>query len=132
MLLKKSVPTDKKELDIENLADRLIYRDEHEGSKSGQNLSETFHLADVFIDGISIDIMEHKIVRFFNAFFGKNDISPSKDEFGMYIAKSASLRSADLSRQVGAAIIAEDGEIVTQSCNEVPNRWRKLLGWRNP
>src|SRR4029077_7759583 len=42
------------------------------------------------------------------------------NEYGMYSAKSASLRSSDLSRQVGAAIFSPDGEIITQGCNEVP------------
>jgi cytidine deaminase len=35
-------------------------------------------------------------------------------------SKSAALRSSDLSRQVGAAIFTEDGELITQGCNEVP------------
>lgn len=38
----------------------------------------------------------------------------------MYAAKSASLRSSDLSRQVGAAIFTADGELISQGCNEVP------------
>jgi hypothetical protein len=38
----------------------------------------------------------------------------------MYIAKSASLRTADLSRQVGAAIFSEDGEVISLGSNEVP------------
>ena len=38
----------------------------------------------------------------------------------MYLAKSASLRSSDLSRQVGAAIFRPTGEILTLGCNEVP------------
>lgn len=38
----------------------------------------------------------------------------------MYAAKSASFRSADLSRQVGAAIFTDEGELITQGCNEVP------------
>jgi cytidine deaminase len=38
----------------------------------------------------------------------------------MYAAKSASLRSSDLSRQVGAAIFHGSGEIITMGCNEVP------------
>ncbi len=38
----------------------------------------------------------------------------------MYAARSAALRSADLSRQVGAAIFSDEGEIITQGCNEVP------------
>lgn len=64
--------------------------------------------------------MDEKLTRFIQAFFGRTDISPSKEEYGMYAAKSASFRSADLSRQVGAAIFSKDGELITQGCNEVP------------
>lgn len=53
-------------------------------------------------------------------FFGKNSISPTRDEYGAYIAASASLRSIDLSRQVGAAIFSKDGEVISLGCNEVP------------
>lgn len=38
----------------------------------------------------------------------------------MYTAAAASLRSIDLSRQVGAAIFSQDGEIISLGCNEVP------------
>ncbi|MCF8707116.1 deaminase [Rhizorhapis sp. SPR117] len=38
----------------------------------------------------------------------------------MYLAQSASLRSTDLSRQVGAAIFGPKHEIVSLGCNEVP------------
>jgi cytidine deaminase len=38
----------------------------------------------------------------------------------MYLAQTASLRSSDLSRQVGAAIFGSDREIVSLGCNEVP------------
>ena len=64
--------------------------------------------------------MRAKVDRFISALFGLNDISPTKTEYGMYAAKAASLRSADLSRQVGAAIFSQDGELITQGCNEVP------------
>ena len=58
--------------------------------------------------------------RFIHLLFGSNEITPTHDEYGMYIAKSASLRSSDLSRQVGAAIFCQSGEIATMGCNEVP------------
>lgn len=106
-------------------AEQLIERDASEDQDSyGQQLSETFHLADVFIDGLNKARMDEKLERFVAALFGRNDIAPSKDEYGMYAAKSASLRSSDLSRQVGAALFTDDGELVTQGCNEVP----KALG----
>ncbi|WP_441236237.1 deaminase [Bradyrhizobium sp. 930_D9_N1_4] len=38
----------------------------------------------------------------------------------MYLAKTASLRSSALTRQVGAAIFHSSGEIVSLGCNEVP------------
>jgi cytidine deaminase len=38
----------------------------------------------------------------------------------MYLAKSASLRSLDLSRQVGAAIFSEDNTVISLGSNEVP------------
>ncbi len=77
-------------------------------------------MADVFVDGLDKADASEMIARFVQALFGRTDIGPSKAEYGMYAAKSASLRSSDLSRQVGAAIFSSDGEIVAQGCNEVP------------
>jgi deoxycytidylate deaminase len=107
--------------DIGYRADILIERDASEEDDAlGQALRDTFHLADVFIDGLSKAEMDSKLTRFAEALFGRNDIAPSKDEYGMYAARSASLRSSDLSRQVGAAIFSADGELITQGSNEVP------------
>lgn len=101
-------------------ADTLIATDAEESSAYGQRLRATFHLADVFVGGVVRREMEVNIERFVEAFFGRTDMAPTKQEYGMYAAKSASLRSSDLSRQVGAAIFSEDGELITQGCNEVP------------
>ncbi len=109
------------EHEISSKVVELITTDANEpGNEFGQQLRETFHLADVFIDGMSKATMDEMLIRFIQAFFGRTDISPSKQEYGMYAAKSASLRSADLSRQVGAAIFSSDGELITQGCNEAP------------
>jgi cytidine deaminase len=119
--LKRELSTTIKEIEIGYRADQLIDRDASEDEEAlGQQLRETFHLADVFIHGLNKSEMDSKIDRFVAALFGRNDIAPSKDEYGMYAAKSASLRSSDLSRQVGAAIFSADGELITQGCNEVP------------
>lgn len=100
---------------------KLLLRDQSEGRESYvQHLRDTFHLADFFVDGINRDKMRAGLERFFQAFFGRVDIGPNKNEYGMYAAKAASLRSTDLSRQVGSAIFTQDGEIVSQGCNEVP------------
>ena len=118
---KATLPLSTDDHEIEKRASMLLSRDHDEGSGSHvQHLRDTFHLADVFVDGINRDQMRRGIERFFQAFFGRVDIGPSKVEYGMYAAKAAALRSTDLSRQVGAAVFSQFGEIITQGCNEVP------------
>src|ERR1700733_7767368 len=72
--------------------------------KSGQRLEEAYPCADLFINIDDPDGSIKLITRFLDAFFGSNSVSPTHDEYGMHAAKNASLRSVDLSRQVGAAI----------------------------
>jgi deoxycytidylate deaminase len=74
----------------------------------------------VFIDASTKISCRETLRRFVHLFFGSNEITPTHDEYGMYLAKSASLRSSDLSRQVGAAIFHPSGEVATLGCNEVP------------
>lgn len=106
---------------IEERVSAILLRDHDEGSsKHVQHLRDTFHLADVFVDGINRNQMRLGIERFVQAFFGRVDIGPTKIEYGMYAARAASLRSTDLSRQVGAAVFTSDGDVISQGCNEVP------------
>jgi deoxycytidylate deaminase len=87
---------------------------------NGQRISDVFHLGDVFVDGIDASKAETTIDRFIRALFGDTKASPNKDEYAMYVATAASLRSVDLSRQVGAAIFSKEGEVISLGCNEVP------------
>jgi deoxycytidylate deaminase len=119
--LRRSLPPSTDSTEISSKAIELMSLDAEEaGNDYGQHLRETFHQGDVFIDGLSKGEMDSQLTRFIQAFFGRTDIAPTKQEYGMYAAKSAALRSADLSRQVGAAIFTDDGELITQGCNEVP------------
>lgn len=118
---KASLPLSTSQPEIDQKVSAILMRDHDEGaSKHGQHLRDTFHLADVFVDGINRDSMRAGLERFFQAFFGRVDIGPTKIEYGMYAAKAAALRSTDLSRQVGAAVFTPEGEVVSQGCNEVP------------
>lgn len=102
-------------------ARELVKRDESEEEvPSGQRIQETFPTGDIFINADDLDGARDLIRRFFRSFFGSNSESPTHDEYGMYLAKSVSLRSLDLSRQVGAAIVSKSGEVITLGCNEVP------------
>jgi cytidine deaminase len=117
----RSLPAGTPHAEVVYKAHHLVDRDANEDANAyGQHLRDTFHLADVFIDGSRREAMSPKLKRFVEALFGKTDIAPSKEEYGMYAATSASLRSSDLSRQVGAAIFGDGGELITQGCNEVP------------
>lgn len=108
--------------DFELDATKLIRRDEHEALvPHGQRIRDLFPLADVFIDTETCETTKATLSRFLDLIFGNNFYSPSREEYGMYIAKSASLRSLDLSRQVGAAICDPKGHIKTLGCNEVPS-----------
>lgn len=105
------------DFDVE--AKQLVEKDEKEvGDDFGQNVRDAFPLADVFISQRK-DI-DRQIKRFVDLLFGNPFITPTVNEYGMFHAKAAALRSADLSRQVGAVITSDDGEIIAAGCNEVP------------
>lgn len=112
-------------LKISSISDKnintLIERDRKEAEDSGQQVEKTFHQADYFIhnDG-DIKSLKEEVLRFIDLVHGINGKTPSKDEKGMYEAFSASLQSACLSRQVGAAIMNLNGEIISTGCNDVP------------
>ncbi|WP_046861602.1 anti-phage dCTP deaminase [Microvirga massiliensis] len=101
-------------------AEALMERDSKEDEDYGQNISNAFPLGDVFVDSSNREAATASIQRFIDALFGSNEISPTREEYGMYLAKSASLRSNDLSRQVGAAIFSATGEVISVGSNEVP------------
>lgn len=102
--------------------EQLMRRDEseRESNKFGQNVRDTFPLADIFIDASNPDGATASVRRFIDLLFGTAIHTPSKDEYGMFHAQAASLRSAALGRQVGATIASTDGDIITIGTNEVP------------
>lgn len=101
-------------------AQELILRDQDEHLKHGQKLTDTFYLSDVFVrlDGDD-DHLKNSLWRFLEILFAHPYRTPTFDEFAMFQAFSASLRSADLSRQVGA-VIARNEEIIATGANDCP------------
>lgn len=96
----------------------LMQIDAHESMKLGQQTRDAFSLADVFIPSGS---EKFHLERFLDAIFGHPYISPTRDEHAMFLAYGASLRSAQMARQVGAVIISKDGELIATGTNEVPS-----------
>ena len=102
-------------------AESLIIRDESdETTEHGQQLRKAFPLADFFLDSSNAQVIEAEIERFLNLLFGKPVVTPTKDELAMAHAYIASLRSAEMGRQVGAAITHPDGALISVGTNEVP------------
>jgi len=102
-------------------AESLIATDEEEiDDPFGQNVRDSFALADVIVNAGDPQSLDAAITRFIDLLFGNTLHTPSRDEQGMYIAHAAALRSASLARQVGVAICRRDGSVVSIGCNEVP------------
>lgn len=96
-------------------AKKILEKDQREqDDEYGQRTRDTFHRADVFIEGPS------ELKRFLDLIFGEPFTTPNRDEYAMFMAASASLRSSQYGRQVGAAITNELGEILALGCNDVP------------
>jgi deoxycytidylate deaminase len=101
--------------------DDLMEIDRNESEEGGgQRLEKTLHLADFFIrNDTSLD-QSGSIRRFTRLIHGDKSLTPNRVETGMYAAYAAGLRSACLSRQVGAAILNSGGEVLATGCNDVP------------
>jgi deoxycytidylate deaminase len=101
-------------------ANKLIARDQEEHVPYGQKVTETFHLSDFFvrIDGHD-DHLKNSLWRILDLLFGRPYVTPTFDEYAMFLAFAASLRSADLSRQVGA-VVAIERQVVATGANDCP------------
>ena len=102
-------------------AEALIEHDEEDENTSlGQDVRDAFPLADLFVDSRNKLALEIQISRFLELIFGDVFHTPTRDEQGMHYARSAALRSSDLNRQVGAAILKPEGDLLAVGCNDVP------------
>lgn len=101
-------------------AETLVSIDEKEGDQYGQNVRDSFPMADLFVDTTNSARLDQELQRFVEILFGNPFKTPSKDEFSMFHAFAAALRSADPSRQVGAAIADSEGKILAVGCNDIP------------
>jgi deoxycytidylate deaminase len=101
-------------------AEELIHIDEQEASKLGQSVRDSFPRGDFFVDARSSERLQASVARYVRLLFGHPFETPTRDEFAMFHAYAAAMRSADLGRQVGVAITNGDGCILAVGCNDVP------------
>lgn len=101
-------------------ANELIRIDEDENMDYGQKTRDTYHLADFFLNlGSNGDAVKNHLQRFLDLIFSNPHLNPTFDEFAMFMAFNSSIRSGDLSRQVGA-VISKNKQIVSTGANDVP------------
>ncbi len=127
-------------------ADKLIQRDLEEHLPYGQKTRRVFELADFHLSvnrwmdfyqhnlptstskkakleakkNAKINVLEGQIKRILELLFGNPFITPTFDEYAMFMAYATGLRSADLSRQIGAVIATPQQEIVAMGANDCP------------
>jgi deoxycytidylate deaminase len=108
--------------------EQIKWLDEEDPEDEGQQVRSLLHLADFFLSNDvdfgstsdQADPVADALSRFVRMVTGNGVERPTKDECGMYAAWGASLRSACMSRQVGAAIVDEAGNVLSTGTNEVP------------
>lgn len=101
-------------------ANELIRIDEDESFDHGQKTRDTYHLADFFLNlGSNNDQVKNHLQRFLELIFSHPYKNPTFDEFAMFMAFNSSVRSGDLSRQVGA-VISREKQIIATGANDVP------------
>lgn len=101
-------------------ANLLMDRDADEYLDYGQQVARTFHLSDFFvrIDG-NEDQLKNSVWRILRLMFSDPFVTPTFDEYAMFLAFAASLRSADLSRQVGA-VVTKGYQVLATGANDCP------------
>jgi deoxycytidylate deaminase len=109
-----------KRFDTEAMVD--IHRDDLDRAVGhGQAFRDTFSLADFFIDGRSEASLTDVVPRTVRLIFGEPFVPPYREEQAMYHAFTAGMRSAEMGRQVGAAIISKPGDLLSVGTNDVPS-----------
>lgn len=100
--------------------EELIARDADEQIGHGQSTSEAFHRADFFLNEEGDNMKTwNTLKRFFDIIFGHPYKTPTFHEYAMFTAYGASMRSADMSRQVGA-VVTRGTDILSFGANETP------------
>lgn len=107
-------------------AQTLIRDDEEDQDEFGQRTRKTFHRADVFVRLIG-NRYKSELARFLDLVFRYPYHTPVPDERGMFLAYAASLRSAQLGRQVGASVLSPVGDVIAVGCNEVPRAGGRFI-----
>lgn len=105
----------------ENNVKKIIDRDQSEIITFGQKTRKLFVQSDFFVcNDQRKEELRSKIERYLHIMFDTAVHTPTKAEAAMYKASASAANSACMSRQVGAAILSKEGEIIAVGWNDVP------------
>lgn len=114
---------------------QLMNRDsDDKGVKYGQHVADSFWESDYFVDNTPDDnkpeeyTLNEDLGRFIDIITHSRIVRPFIAETGMHIAVSSQIRSSCLSRQVGAAIVDQEGNVLAIGSNEVPKSGGGVYG----
>jgi deoxycytidylate deaminase len=100
---------------------KILTRDDKEVMTFGQQTRDIFVQADFFIcNDKKPDEMRLRIERYLEIIFDVSIHTPNVAEMAMYAADASASNSACMSRQVGAAIVSDKGELISVGRNDVP------------
>lgn len=113
----------------------LMLRDADDKVKDhGQHVADAFFEADYFVDNttdssdkVNWNINE-MLGRLIDMVTHSRILRPSIPETAMHHAMTAQIRSACLSRQVGAALVDKEGDIIATGTNEAPKAGGGVYG----
>lgn len=107
---------------INSYIQKISDQDYDEGTDFGQSVKDTMTMADLFVrnDEPNDVNLRSTLSSFLDRIFQISVSTPNSHETAMFAAASAATRSACLSRQVGAVIQNENGEIIGHGANDVP------------
>jgi deoxycytidylate deaminase len=121
-------------------AERFMRRDAKASEKHGQRVSDAFHLSDFFVDNTpqrlspdgrtgnpDWDVVQN-LERLIMLVTHTAVVRPTTAETAMHAAAGAAMRSACLSRQVGAALTDSEGNVIGTGTNEVPKAGGGVYG----
>lgn len=125
---RKSFLTEVKNMSSDQ-AQELMERDADDSNDMGQHTQDAFQNSDYFINvGCDVDEIRNSVFRLIDLLFGNPFITPTFEEYAMFMAYAASMRSADLSRQIGA-VITNNNEIISTGVNDCP-KYNGGLYWQ--
>lgn len=117
----------------------FMKRDADDEEDHGQHVAKAFFLADFFVDNTvprtdregqsnpRWNIPTH-LDRFVKIVTHNKIVRPTSAETAMYVAQGAAIRTACLSRQVGACLVDKNGNVIATGTNEVPRAGGGVYG----